>query len=159
MKVFGFVCVIIIVGSIILAMISDTYHDNDTTTGNDSQTYIDRGKAKADNKAYFAAISDYDMAISLNPTNADTYYYRGKAKAELEQHTAAISDYNTAITLNPDAVYVYDRRGWSKFKLGRHTAAIVDFNKAISLDSNAAYVYSNRGRVRSCYETICCCDC
>ena len=37
---------------------------------NDSQTYIDRGKAKAGRGEYFEAISDYDMAISLNPADA-----------------------------------------------------------------------------------------
>ena len=45
-----------------------------------SKTYIDRGKAKADKGEYFEAISDYDMAIQLEPANAKSYHYRGEAK-------------------------------------------------------------------------------
>ena len=49
-----------------------------------SKTYIDQGKAKADIGEYFEAISDYDMAISLNPANAKTYHYRGVRLVNLD---------------------------------------------------------------------------
>ena len=114
-----------------------------------SKTYIDRGKAKADKGEYFEAISDYDMAISLNPANAKSYHYRGRAKAGLEQYAAAIVDYDKAISLDPDAIYAYHYRGWAKYRLGRHAAAIADFDKAISLDFDAAYLYTNRARVKA----------
>ena len=114
-----------------------------------SKTYIDRGKAKADKGEYFEAISDYDMAIQLEPANAKSYHYRGRAKDGLEQHAAAIVDYDKAIGLNPAAAYLYSSRGWAKYRLGQHAAAIVDYDKAIGLDPDAAYLYSNRGRVKA----------
>ncbi|MCE2395935.1 hypothetical protein J4G02_15315 [Candidatus Poribacteria bacterium] len=93
MKVFGFACIVII-GLIIFAMLLGTSRNpGDTTTGNNSQTYIDRGKAKADDKTYFAAISDYDMAISLNPANADAYLLRGFAKREIGGYPQANEDF------------------------------------------------------------------
>ena len=110
--------------------------------------YIDRGKAKADKGEYFEAISDYDMAISLNPDFASAYHYRGKAKAKLGRHIDAIVDYDTAISLKPDDSSAYNSRGWAKYRLGRHAAAIADFDIAISLDPDAAYLYCNRGRVK-----------
>ena len=114
-----------------------------------SKTYIDRGKAKADKGEYFEAISDYDMAIQLEPANAKSYHYRGEAKGELGQYAAAIVDYDTAISLNPAAAYAYNSRGWAKYRLGQHAAAIADYDKVISLDRNAAYAYSNRARVKT----------
>ena len=50
-----------------------------------SRTYIDSGKAKADKGQHFEAISDYDMAISLNPDSARAYYYRGLAKEKMDR--------------------------------------------------------------------------
>ena len=114
-----------------------------------SKTYIDRGKAKADKGEYFEAISDYDMAIQLEPANAKSYHYRGEAKGELGQYAAAIVDYDTAISLNPAAAYTYHYRGEAKYRLGQHAAAIADYDKVISLDRNAAYAYSSRARVKT----------
>ena len=114
-----------------------------------SKTYIDRGKAKADKGEYFEAISDYDMAIQLEPANAKSYHYRGEAKYRLGQHAAAIVDYDTAISLNPAAAYAYHYRGEAKYRLGQHAAAIADYDKVISLDRNAAYAYSSRARVKT----------
>ena len=114
-----------------------------------SKTYIDRGKAKADKGEYFEAISDYDMAIQLEPANAKSYHYRGEAKGELGQYAAAIVDYDTAISLNPAAAYAYHYRGEAKYRLGQHAAAIADYDKVISLDRNAAYAYSSRARVKT----------
>ena len=114
-----------------------------------SKTYIDRGKAKADKGEYFEAISDYDMAIQLEPANAKSYHYRGEAKEELGQYAAAIVDYDTAISLNPFAAYAYNNRGLAKYRLGQHAAAIADYDEVISLDRNAAYAYSNRALVKT----------
>ena len=51
----------------------------------DSKAYIERGKAKADKGQHFEAISDYDMAVRLNPDNARAYYYRGLAKEKIDR--------------------------------------------------------------------------
>ena len=101
MKVFARIVRIIIgiiIGSIILGMLAGIYNgyynQNDTTKIDDSQTYIDRGRRMDGKGLHFEAISNYDMAIKLNPNNADAYYYRGIAKHNLGQYDAAIVDYN-----------------------------------------------------------------
>ena len=113
-------------GLMIYAKLPYTFHY--PVKKGDARTYIDRGKAKAGRGEYFEAISDYDMAISLNPADAKSYYYRGEAKDKLGQYSAAIFDYNAAIRGDPNAAYVYNSRGWAKFRLGQHAAAIVDYN-------------------------------
>ena len=57
---------------------------------------------KSDLGQHFAAIADYDIAIRLNPDDADAYYNRGNAKDHLGQYFAAIADYDIAIRLDPD---------------------------------------------------------
>ena len=86
------ICVVGLLGTAIFLGLVDTGIFSDPS--DKSQTYIDRGKAKAGEGEYFEAISDYDMAISLNPDNAKYYHYRGEAKAALKQYGAAIVDYN-----------------------------------------------------------------
>ena len=139
------------IGLIIFGILSDTsrYQSDKTEPsakkGDDNQIYIDRGKAKADKGEYFEAISDYDIAIKLNPSNAKSYHYRGKAKAELGLHAAAIVDYDTSISLDPDATYAYNDRGWEKYRSGQHTDAIADYNMLISLEPDDADLYRRRG--------------
>ena len=116
-----------------------------------SKTYIDRGKAKVDKGEYFEAISDYDMAIQLEPANAKSYDYRGEAKEELGQYAAAIVDYDTAISLNPFAIYAYNSRGWAKYRLGQH-AAVTDYDTAIRLDQDNARAYYYRGLAKEKVE-------
>ena len=72
---------------------------------------------------HFAAIADYDIAIRLNPDDADAYYNRGVAKGKLGQHFAAIADYDIAIRLNPDYADAYNNRGYAKSLLERRATS------------------------------------
>ena len=90
---------------------------------------------------HFAAIADYDIAIRLNPDDADAYYNRGNAKSKTsvntsppsqilispsasmrrcaylgQAHFAAIADYDIAIRLNPDDADAYNNRGNAKMR-------------------------------------------
>ena len=82
---------------------------------------------------YAAAISDYDIAIRLQPDDASTYYNRGNVKIELEQYAAAISDYDIAIRLKPDYAAAYNNRGVVKDALGRTPEARRDLRIALRL--------------------------
>ena len=64
---------------------------------------------------YFAAIADYDTAISRNLIS--DAYVRGVAKDNLGQHLAAILDYDIAIKLEPDFAEAYYNRGIAKVDL------------------------------------------
>ena len=65
--------------------------------------YINRGNAKSKLGQYFAAIADYDIAIRLNPDDANAYYNRGIAKAQLNRTWEAKQDVRTALRLAKQA--------------------------------------------------------
>lgn len=120
-------CVVGFIGLIIFGILSDTSRTSrgkiqtSGSNGDDSQTHINRGKAKADKGEYFEAIIEYDIAIKLNPADAKSYYYRGKAKEVLGLRTAAIADYGTAIRLDPNNARAYYYRGLVKNDIVGHS--------------------------------------
>ena len=114
-----------------------------------AETYFTWGNTKYGLGDYKDAITDYDIAIRLNPDNANAYNNRGVAKAKLGQHFAAIADYDIAIRLKPDDAIAYSNRGNAKSELGQHFAAITDFDTAIRLNLDDAIAYYNRGLTKS----------
>ena len=113
-----------------------------------AEVYFRWGKEKYKLGDYKNAITDYDMAIRLNPDHADAYSNRGNVKNKLGQYNAAIADYDTAIRLNPDHADAYSNRGNVKNKLGQYNAAIADYDTAIRLNPDHADTYKNRGRAK-----------
>jgi tetratricopeptide (TPR) repeat protein len=108
-----------------------------------AQAYSARAVAWHNKGQFDRAISDYDQAIRLAPTNAATFNNRGiawQAKGNLER---AIADFGEAIRLDPA-----DRAGAFRFRSialrlrGDLSGAIADAKRAIDLypDYNAAYV-------------------
>ena len=98
------------------------------------------------NKA--STVTDYDRAISIEPTNVEAHNRRGVVKYRLGDKAGAIDDYNKAISINPtDADYFYNR-GVVKDKLGDKAGAIDDYNKAISLDPTDADYFNRRGFIK-----------
>ena len=74
---------------------------------------------------YQEAITDYDKAIQLDPSNAVNYFYRGVAKYGLKQFEAAIADCDKTIELNPGQLSgAYFYKGLSLAYLQRHREAI-----------------------------------
>jgi len=57
---------------------------------------MDRGVAYGKLGDYRQAISDFAMAIEINPKHAEAYYNRAVAYAKLGNHTLAVEDLKTA---------------------------------------------------------------
>ena len=111
--------------------------------------YNNRGAAKSELKNFQDAITDYNLAISLNPKFTNAYNNRGLAKSNLGNKLDAIMDYDLAISLNSKYINAYNNRGVAKSALGNKQGAIIDYNRAISLDPNDAVAYYNRGLAKS----------
>ena len=79
------------------------------------------------------AISCFDEAIRLNPTEADVYYWRGESKCYLKQFVDAIPDFSNAIELEDDNINYYRSRGDTKLALNQFEKARGDFEKALEL--------------------------
>ena len=94
-------------------------------------------------------MSDYSIAIGINPKYAVAYFNRGCAKSDLQDYQGAIGDFNASIEIDPKYVEAYSFRGILKsYCLKNHKEAIVDFNIAIEIDPNYALAYYNRGLTR-----------
>jgi DNA helicase II / ATP-dependent DNA helicase PcrA len=94
------------------------------------------------------AISDYDLAIKLNPGYSGTYNNRGLIKSDLGDKQGAISDYDLAIKLNSNHPEIYNNRGVAKLDLGDKQGAISDYDLAIKLNPCYVEAYTNRGYVK-----------
>ncbi|MEA5572836.1 tetratricopeptide repeat protein [Calothrix sp. UHCC 0171] len=107
------------------------------------------GLKKAFNKYqsgdYAGAIADYNLAIQMNPNNAEIYSHRGAAQAGLRKHQEAIKDYKRAIQINPLSVKDYVNRGLLYASLGAYQKAITDYNQSIKINPKYDNAYFNRG--------------
>jgi S1-C subfamily serine protease len=99
---------------------------------------------------YQGALTDYNQAISLNPTYVFAYNNRGVLKAEkLNDTQGALTDYNQAISLNPNYALAYIGRGLLKHeKLNNPQGALADYDRAIILNPNYALAYIGRGLLK-----------
>lgn len=91
------------------------------------------------------AVSDYDKAIELNPSNADAYCDRGDAYDEMGEYSRVIADYSKAIKLDPNHASAYFGRGRAYGEIGEYDKAILDFNKVTELNPRDVLTYYNRG--------------
>lgn len=102
---------------------------------NDSLQFYNRGSFKLLNEDCYGAIDDLNIAIKLNPYNADYFGQRGLAKQLLMNFQDAIDDYTSAISINPNHYYSYNNRGNSFFELKKMDSACSDWKKALEFSS------------------------
>lgn len=106
------------------------------------------------NRRFEDAISNLDLALTINPDNADIYLTRGNARLQLGQSKAAICDYDRAIAIRPDAHMAYSMRSSALQSLGRFEEAFESINHAIALDSNNFEYYWLRANNHSFQRNI-----
>jgi tetratricopeptide (TPR) repeat protein len=96
--------------------------------------YTNRGNAYLRLKAYDRALSDYEMAIVLNPDFATPYNNRGIVYHRLGQYRRAITEFNKAVQLKPDYANAFNNRGYAYQQLGEFGKARSDYEKALEID-------------------------
>ncbi len=107
--------------------------------------YVQRGLDYLNDGKYEQAIALFDLAIELDPNNAEAYFKRGCANYYLTKNTTAIYDFTKAIELNPYNADAYAYRGQAYFYLNDYNTAIYDLTQAIELDPYNGYSYYYRG--------------
>ncbi len=112
-----------------------------------AQAYCNRGKCWIYTANYDKAISDFDEAITLDPSTAALAYSdRGQAWAAKGDGDKAIASFNEAIRLDPTNAIPYLNRGTVWGKMGGHDdEAIANFTEAIRLKLDFAEAYVSRG--------------
>lgn len=91
---------------------------------------------------YQKALSDYDYAIKLAPTNADLYVNRGITKGKTGKLNDAIADFDKAISLNPKLAGAYSNRGLAYAFMKNYNEALKNYNKAIKLNPEGNTFYN-----------------
>jgi len=107
--------------------------------------YNNRGHVYRDRGEFDKAISDYSVAITQEPAQAEYLVSRGVAYCEKGDLERAMTDLDRAIVLSPKEYLAFNNRGNVWFRRGELERAIEDFNRAISLKPTEHLAYQNRG--------------
>jgi class 3 adenylate cyclase/predicted negative regulator of RcsB-dependent stress response len=96
--------------------------------------YNERGTAYFLKGQVNDAITDYDRAIALDPSNGDAFNNRAWANYKLGHMSEAKADVDKAQGLIPGKADVWDTRGHILEALGDRAGAIKSFEKALAID-------------------------
>jgi tetratricopeptide (TPR) repeat protein len=114
-----------------------------------AHSYLERGEALSEARAYPAAIVAYSTAIQLKPDFAEAYNDRGFAYYLSGNAERAIADFTRAIELRPNYPKAHNSRGVVYMSNGYASSlAIADFDRAIALKADFRYAYINRANAR-----------
>ena len=120
-----------------------------------SNLYMKRGIARMEYREFDGADLDLDMAIELNPLNADAYYARSRLKfLTLKDKNEALHDIDVSIRINPDEPSYFVRRAKYKAYMARFgfdqrpmlESAIRDLSFAIYIDPDDYELYKFRSQ-------------
>lgn len=115
-----------------------------------SDSYMELGNNKYQQKNFLEAIQEYGKAIYIDPSPT-TYRSRGDAKYAFGDYEGALYDYNKANDLNPNYDVFYNR-ALVEAILGNYEKAIADYDKSLQKDPKFAAAYENRGLAKYALE-------
>lgn len=104
-----------------------------------------RGETKRQGGDFVGAISDFDLALQLDPHDVSALRSRGDAKRMLDDFTGAIADLDAALKLEPRNAFALRSRGDAKRMLDDHMGAIHDLDLALQLEPRNPVALSSRG--------------
>ncbi len=84
-------------------------------------------------------ISDYDMALSLNPRLVFAWFNKGNIYYSVGDYTSALHCYGEALKIDPDFGQAYFNRGLSYLQAGNKAQAFSDLSKAGELGVLPSY--------------------
>lgn len=114
---------------------------------NFTDAYYNSGFIKLNQGDYEEAIADFDLVISIEPTDK-AYFYKGRALLGLNRQEEALEQFTQAIALNNQFFYAYNNRGNVRFQLGDYQGAIDDFTQTLKINTDYVFAYNNRGNAR-----------
>jgi tetratricopeptide (TPR) repeat protein len=116
----------------------------ETLTADD---YLAQGNLLLSQGAYYAAIMEYDKALTVDPNNSPAYRQRGYARYMLEQYSPAEWDTNAALQLNPNDIEALNNRANIYQAMELYDQALADLDLLLQLKDNYAPAYNTRGLV------------
>jgi tetratricopeptide (TPR) repeat protein len=109
-------------------------------------SYAERGLLRLNTGNYAGALSDYNVAIQLEPDNYDYYLNRGLIKERAKDFVGALADYRQVITLKPDYEKGWLSHGNVMVKLNRFAEAIEDYTTAATYYPEYGLAFYNRAQ-------------
>ena len=112
-----------------------------------SIAYVQRGIGYAELGKYDLAVTDFNKALEIDPTQAAAYGGRGAIYTEQGKYALAFEDYNRAIAVDPQYAFAYVKRGIMYSQLGEYALALKDFDKALEIDPQCIIAHKSRSDV------------
>ncbi|MGF1432499.1 tetratricopeptide repeat protein, partial [Kitasatospora sp. LaBMicrA B282] len=93
------------------------------------------------------ALTACDLAVGLDPEDAELRFDRGCVRHRLGQAQAALADYDRVLRLSPPFPEVLGNRADVRAALGDPAGAVADFGRLLELDPGSLDGYLNRAAV------------
>lgn len=113
-----------------------------------TDTYRNRGLARAALGRHNDAAADFTVALQLDANNIAAYNDRGNALREVGDYDRAIADFNEVLQRGGRSPAVYTNRGVTWSAKGEYQRAIEDFSEALVIDPRFAPAQEARGSAR-----------
>ena len=88
-------------------------------TSNEVVGLLRKGRSYASRTRYKEAITYYEKALSLDPTNPEAWYLRAVVFIETGRNTEALADCEHAIMLNQNFADAWSKKGHALYNLER----------------------------------------
>jgi tetratricopeptide (TPR) repeat protein len=108
-----------------------------------AQAFLQRGNARQILNQTDAALSDYAMALNVDPNLAPVYTARGIIFLTRGDVPQALMEFDQSIRVQP-TVDAYYQRGQIHYRSGEFQQAIDDYDRAIGIGRDMPYVYLAR---------------
>ncbi len=126
--------------------------DEELELQKNTELYVLRGKTWNNKKEYDNAITDYNKALEINPTDSVLFVLRGNTLYNKEDYNSAIDDYKKAIEINPNYELAFYNMGAAWFAIKDYKEAIKCYSKAIEIDISYADAYISRGNIKRVFN-------
>ena len=115
------------------------------------QNYINRALARVNINNLRGAMSDYDIALDIDPNNFLAHYNRGLLRQQVGDDNRAIDDFNYVLKMEPANIMALLNRAMLLDQTGDLRGAIRDYTKVINQFPNFWTGLSKRA---SCYRRL-----
>jgi len=112
--------------------------------GQSGKKYFTAGMEFDKNMRYEDAVTQFNNAIGLEPSNAGYYYARGRSYESLKKNTEAGKDFERALVFTPKDVDAMISLGRVYNKMGKFGEALNLLNRASELEKRNPLVYPEK---------------